>query len=417
MNMTASKYQRSSIINYFVFGFTFLVVGISMISVFFPALIIDLTFDTIIDVDPFELGILFFPVLGINLTVLVFAILYWKGVFHKSIQNSINFICKFEISSKITLIIIVILLTGYIFLAVHDINIDESTQWEDFNNVKLAVEYFPDPTPKSGSINVVWVQNFLLLVSQEIFQNFRIIPFIASISLLLTTYFLSVKISGKRFSGIISMVVLLQSFNFQRYDTSATYSSFWVLFYFLSLYFIYKKPFLSPISYVLSLFSKPIIIAYLPISLFYTLQTKLPKRKKLIIIISYFALFIVSIIVIVYVADFDSRIHKEFFNSADFWTGFTTLSFQLRYDIFIIAFLCPLIVGLLLISRKGISEAQSLAFSISFILILSPILSGFTSYEVQPYRYLPLIVFVSIGIGFLFNNKLPNSTNNSENKS
>ena len=86
-----------------------------------------------------------------------------------------------------------------------------------------------------------YVRMFLLWSSLNVFQNVKILPFVASILLVVVTYFLTYQISQKRFAGIVSMVVLLQSYTFLRYDTIAVYENFWVLFYIFSLYAVYKK--------------------------------------------------------------------------------------------------------------------------------------------------------------------------------
>ena len=75
----------------------------------------------------------------------------------------------------------------------------------------------------------------LLDASQTIFQNIKILPFVASILVILFTYLLTVQITEKRFAGIIAILVLIQSHTFLRFDTVAVYENFWVLFYLLSL--------------------------------------------------------------------------------------------------------------------------------------------------------------------------------------
>ena len=69
----------------------------------------------------------------------------------------------------------------------------------------------------------------LLLTSLEILGNVKIIPFLGSIALLLTTYFFTNQITNNRLAGIIAMLVLIQSYTFLRYDSFAMYENFWVL--------------------------------------------------------------------------------------------------------------------------------------------------------------------------------------------
>ena len=111
------------------------------------------------------------------------------------------------------------------------------------------------------------VKYSLLIISEKIFGDFRVIAFIASIGLLIVTFFITKEITKKRFPGILAMLLVLQSNIFLSYDTSAAYSNFWILFYLLSLYLVLKKWQFSHISFVLALFSKLLSAWY-----FYHLQ-------------------------------------------------------------------------------------------------------------------------------------------------
>ena len=99
----------------------------------------------------------------------------------------------------------------------------------------------------------------LLIASLDIFQNVKIIPFLGSIALLVTTYFLTKEITQNRLAGIVSMLILIQSYTFLRYDSFAMYENFWALFYVVSLYVILKKHYLSSISYILSILTLSLI--------------------------------------------------------------------------------------------------------------------------------------------------------------
>ena len=103
----------------------------------------------------------------------------------------------------------------------------------------------------------------LLLTSLEVFQNVKLLPFLGSIALLLVTYIFTNEITKNRKAGIISLLFLIQSYTFLKYDSFAMYENFWVLFYVLSLYLIYKKFYTSCISYALSIFTKAFTAIFL----------------------------------------------------------------------------------------------------------------------------------------------------------
>ena len=66
----------------------------------------------------------------------------------------------------------------------------------------------------------------------------------------------------------------------------------------------------------------------------------------------------------------------------------------------------PVVVGLVLLAKNHLKEADSILLLILGTLIAGPILIMFTNfYEILPYRYIPLIVFFAIGIGMFFSKK------------
>src|SRR6185312_1529434 len=73
------------------------------------------------------------------------------------------------------------------------------------------------------------VRYLLLSASTHIFGNIRVIPFITSIALLLLTYFFTANITQKKFAGIVSMALVLQSDIFVSYSTTASYDNSWII--------------------------------------------------------------------------------------------------------------------------------------------------------------------------------------------
>jgi len=222
---------KTSRISNLVFVITLALVIMNVVSLFFPALIVASTSESESNIDPFEFGFFAIPFLVTNTIVFGFLYLHLTKKLPNQIQNSFKFILKFEISRKVAAIIMVILLVGYVAFTIQDLNYNEVEEWPDFKYVEDAIQDFPFGEYSKVYTRAPFVKNFLLLSSQEVFQNIRVIPYIASISLLLLTYFFTVEISKKRFAGIIAMIILLQSNTFLRYDITATYSNFWTLFF------------------------------------------------------------------------------------------------------------------------------------------------------------------------------------------
>jgi len=368
---------------------------ISLVSVVFPALIVRTA--SPIDyspVNPWETGPLALPLILTNMIFFGIVIAYNKNKLQLKITTVIKYIFNFEVSKKVTIIIIVIMLGIYIFSSIGELG-DEEIGLDSPGVVKDAENWSID----NFSPNLYLVRFFLLSSSIDLFDNIRIIPFIASIALVILTYFITLEISKKRFAGLVAVVILLQSFVFLKYDTRSTYENFWTLFYILSLYLIYKAWKLSSISFVLSLFSKPLTALFLPMTLFFIYRSKVTRKKKIYLAISYFILIGIGLVVITF-GDFN-LVQTSQFNEFYFWQGFTSVAHSLRFDFLVILFLLPLTVGLFIASRKGIIQADSILILIAGILFSAPLLTGFTDLTNQPYRFIPLIVFFSIGVGII----------------
>ena len=401
------KNEKVGKISYAVFIVTLTVVVINLVSVFFPALTETLSSGSPGGVDPFELGAWAIPILAINLVFLGFGILYYAERLPSSIRNSIKFIRNFEVSRKVAIIVIVVLLGLYIGFTIEELSVYEGDIWEDYERIEKIIEYYPYTAPGLEALSSRQVDNFLLYSSHTVFQNIHVVPFITSISLLLLTYFFTVKISKKRFPGIVAMVVLMQSHTFLQYDTLAVYTNLWTLFYLLSLYLIYKRWYLSPISFLLSIFSKPLTLLFLPMTFFFTYKIPIPRKKKIYIMIAYVivSVLIVGQILLEFVSGESTNIRSTF-DYARFWTGFSTMAFQMRFDGLIFVSLLPVTIALFLVSRKGIPEADSMLVCILFTLLLSPILQGFSLFYMHPYRYIPFVVFFAVAIGTLLSKKI-----------
>jgi hypothetical protein len=351
-------------------------------------------------INPFELGMWAIPFFIVNAIFFGFLILYYKKKLPNVIYTTVRFISNFEISAKTTLIIVLILLAIFIGTAVNDLGKEEL--WGDYPGTKdSAINWSPE-----GGVGFLGDFKYSLLhFSLVVFKNIRIIPFITSFFLLMTTYFFTVKITNKRFSGVVSLIILLQSNNFLTYDTTASYSNFWILFYLLSLYLLYKKWYLSPLSYIYSVFSKGLTAVFLPMSIFFIYNLDLKREKKISLIISYVILLLVIFIVSITMPNFDSIIPQVNFDYYNFWNGFSSFPIQLRSDGFVLMSLLPIIVISYIVSKRGIFYANSIMVLIAGILFSAPLLEGLTTLTLEPYRQIPLVVFTSIGVGVILSKK------------
>ena len=402
----------TKILYHLVFFATLSVVVFSLFAIIFPGFLLVTFYPYYTDLEPFEPTIWLIPIVSSNSILLAIGFAYYRKKLPLQIYKAIEFVLNFEISKKTALISGIIILGLYIGFTLPEISIHEGTQWDDWRNFGVALEIWPSTdhsSPIVSEYNTRYVKMFLLDASVDIFQNVKTLPFIASILLAVVTFFLTHQITQKRFAGIISMVILLQSQTFLHFDTIAVYDNFWVLFYVASLYVINRKWQYSSLLYLLSIFSKVFIAVFFLSSIYYICRASISRRKKLYAIASY----VVSLIIILAVFSSINTSQGVYdivdISPSEFFLAFSTLGMALRYDLVIVLSLLPLTLGLFFKFRKeNAKKADSILVLILTALLAGPLLSMVMSFQtvpVMPYRFLPLIVFVAVGIGVLLSKK------------
>ena len=398
--------KPNSTVVWFICSIGIFVVSFSLISVVFPGLIISIV-DTNLFGETFEIGAMGMPFLIVNVVIFSLIVLGIKQRLPNAFTDVIQKILSFDISKRNSFVILIIILLIYVVVTVNELSIYELNQYGDFLVLEKAVKIWPEQESENKYLAEQLdrhVRMGLLVASEEVFNNIKIIPYLASIFLLITTYFLTVKLSEKNFTGLIAVILILQSSTFYVYDTIAVYENFWVLFYVFSIYLIFKKPKFSSVFFILSIFSKAIFVLWLPISILVTLLSDIPKNKKIFVIITHVLVIIISVIIFQYSdAVYGNVVDIEV---SEFWIGFTTLASNLRFDIVLLLLLLPVSVGLFIKARMGSKNSISLLVLISGTILVTPVLEMITDYYfVYPYRYVPLVVFFAIGLSTLFSKK------------
>jgi len=408
-----SEFENSQIVSYLVFFCTLVVVLLTLTPIIFPALFSSFFGMFTENLDPFELGYQSVFFIVSNILILGFGAAYYRKKIPSFVYDVIEKIRTFEISKRVSIISLAIILVAYVGLTTPELFVNESTEWSDYDAVLIpALEIWP--FGESSDIYVKeqndrYVRMFLLDVSLDIFQNIKLLPFIASILVVVFTYLITVQFCQKRFAGIIAVIVLLQSYTFLKFDTTAVYENFWVLFFLISLYVIEKKWFLSPIFYILAFYTKAYVAPFFLLTLFTTYRSQVSRRTKIAILISYI-IIVSAAIAIIFLGD---TVYPDVIevNSNKFILGFQVIIAQLRFDLFFIIALLPVTIGLMFLSKNKLKHADSILILIFGTIIASPILVTFTyHYEILPYRFIPLLVFFSIGVGMFFSKKLVNNS-------
>jgi len=421
-----SNIAKRGKLSWIVFLFTLFVVLISMIAFVFPALLISemgsineiekTGLEGLYKINPYELGYWTVPLFVSNIIVFTVFALYYCNKLPYSIRHALESLFSFEISKKTAVIIFLVILAGYVTFSSMELTEDET--WPDWNGVKdrlegdrgetcglIANPYcngWPQVNPTVSSGFEPHARYFLLKLSVTLFDNYKIFPFFASIGLLLVTYLFATLITGKRFAGIISLVIMVQSNLFLSFDTSPTYSNFWVLFYVLSLYLAVRLWMVSPAIYLLSIFAKVLTVAFVPMSVFFVLSSDIPKKKKAFVVLT--SVIIVAGGVVIFATQNLAETEGTGWNSDEFWTGMSSFANQIRHDGLVVLFVLPLVFGLFMVSKRS-RYATSVMVMIAGMLVIVPLISGFTEITNQPYRLVPLVFFFAIGVGTLLSKR------------
>ena len=138
--------------------------------------------------------------------------------------------------------------------------------------------------------------------------------------------------------------------------------------------------------------------------LFFIYRAKIPRRQKfytLYILIGFVGVAAAALLI----ADVDVgggiTTGKFGFDWVDFWFGFTAWAAQLRFDTIFLLFILPLTVALYITARRGITMADAILVQIVGITVAMSFLSAMTTFDLHPYRYVPLVNFFAIGIAVL----------------
>jgi len=116
---------HSSTISKVVFISALVIVCFSLISVIFPAIIINVASPYEKNFDSFELGAYSIPFLIINSAIIGFIIFCIKKP-QPRLNNIFKIVLNFEISKKITIIVGIIILSIYIGLSIPELSLNEA---------------------------------------------------------------------------------------------------------------------------------------------------------------------------------------------------------------------------------------------------------------------------------------------------
>jgi hypothetical protein len=354
-----------------------------------------------------------FDFLYFNLGVIVtsaYLLLALAGILRKlkklpsRIDSLISFIFSFELSRKHAIA------AGMLFVSVYaiysSIGIQDEEGFADYttSGLKNDVENFSASYLNQDRIFGFsrLVKHALLSASLQVFGNMRIVPFLASVAIVVLAGLVAKEISRKRFAGIVAMIILMQSSTFRLYDDSAAYDNFSTLFYIASIYALVRKWnwCLPPVLQVLSIFSKAITIVFVPFSMFFAYRSSPSRRNLALTLAGYSAILALSVAAVLLGA-------IEGVKPEVTQTTLSKISYAVPRDWqlddpLVFTVLPPVIAGLFVLANRGVRQADAIMLLIAGMLWISFLLPALTNITDQPYRNVPLIAFFAIGAGMMF---------------
>jgi len=174
-----SNLENNQKVSYVVFFAALIVVLLTLTPVIFPALYSSVFGMFTENLDAFELGHQSIFLIVSNVVIFGFGIAYYKKKIPSLVQDVVEKIRTFEISKRVGIISLAVILCVYIGLSAPELFLDEGEAWNDYNAVLLpALEIWP-----FGQTDDIYVQEqndryvrmFLLDVSLDIFQNIKLL--------------------------------------------------------------------------------------------------------------------------------------------------------------------------------------------------------------------------------------------------
>lgn len=311
-----------------------------------------------------------------------------------------------DVTEKSTVLILVAILFFYIAFSFNELFVDECTGLGD------CFDY----DRRMGRI-AVWDINWfkedfrhfvhlaLLVFSIELFGNAKVLVLISSAILLLLTYLVTFNLTGKRIAGITALLVVLSSSIFRIYDTSVTYPSFWATLFVFSMY-VWTTRFWasSTVSYLTTIPAKAVTVFFFPAFIGFVLLSDCQTKKTKVKLLAIFLVLIGSGLIFVFVIDNKLPFPfftLEYFTPMNFISGFVSWMWK-GFAGDQITLLLLFASGFIVFSnRKVIRNSKPVLAMLAGLVLTSPFLISLTTYDVWPYRELPLVIVIGILTGML----------------
>ena len=236
---------------------------------------------------------------------------------------------------------------------------------------------------------------YSLCFSDHVLGNVYTIPTLSMLALLVIVFYYTKKLTSSTTYSLIAVLGVVISHSFAHYGFSATYDQTWVLLLFSSLLLLNTRfSYLAVIPFIISLGFRGLPLLDMPIISAQIIILNHTRKKKLLLIIPF---ILVSIISIIYILDGGYALTQAQQLSFNLVRGFESIQ-SYRMDMILFACAIPEILLLYKIKTK---EASFILLSISYLIFQTYYLYAFSNLVQQPYRLFPLIIMISLGYSYI----------------
>ena len=296
------------------------------------------------------------------------------------------------------LILLVVLIVIYLLNSVVDLSNSEYNSWE----ISFVQPYVESCTVFDLPEQRALLKFYQFCLSQNLFDNRKIIPFIESIGIVILGFLITNRLVESKFAGLLTVSVMLLTNTFTQNAVTTNTSVEWVFFFLLSIYFVYHKPVLAGIPYLLSLFGKGVGLLLLPVVVYLIWNMHLPPKDRNKALLSILMVIPFTILWIFFVGNNIVQTNVPIgFNETEnilalLYVPIWNFTGEVDDSLLLYVILPLTLIGLLRVKyRNGLNKAILVFLIYTFSMqVWLPMISG---YGMGNYRMVPMSILLAVG--------------------
>ena len=234
---------------------------------------------------------------------------------------------------------------------------------------------------------------FLVLeVSSDVFGNNKVLPMVSSATFIVLVGMLGSRVTGTRLFGLVPAFLMLIDPLFLRYSTSVAYPNFWASLFMVGAILMFSKPVVSFGAWIVSCLFKILNFAYLPVLV---LLSDASRKWKIISFVAMIGILVAGVYAYEKIEPGSGQFRQ--FKVGDFAYGLSMWSYDMRDDKVGLGMIFVSLFFMMVLNKYKVLNSRKMLLCILYFLVSPAIISAFTSFTIEPYRFLVMIGFVYVG--------------------